>query len=249
MKALIIDDELKAREILLLLIKHHIPQIKSCQLAAGASEASEILKNYRPDLVFLDIKMPVIDGFEWLQSLQKRDFAVIFTTAFDQYAIKAIRYAAFDYLLKPIDIEELKVAVARLLLSNEPVDGNFDALFYNISQTNQSQLKLNIRTNDGTHYLFIKNLIRCEADGNYTTFFMTDQKSVIASHSLSTYAELLEDNGFVRCHKSHLVNMLYITGLSDMQLRLKNNEQVDVSRRRKKYVQQLLNRHNILHKD
>ncbi len=232
MIALIVDDEFKAREILELMIKLHIPEFKKIRLASSGPEASQVLQQCDPDVVFLDVKMPVMNGFEWLASLPKRPFDVVFTTAYDQYAIQAIRYSAFDYLLKPVDPEDLRTTMNRYLKSTKTHAGGYDNLLYNIGQNDPSTFRLTISTTQGTHYLDSSEIIRCEADGNYTHFYLTNEKHIIASRPLGHYGSLLPDNIFIRCHKSSLVNRNYIKTIYDKQISLADGSIVEVSRRR-----------------
>ena len=232
MKALVVDDESKAREILGLLIKAHVPEIPEVRLAASGNEATGLLKEFVPDLVFLDIRMPAMNGFEWLGSLSERPFDVIFTTAYDQYAIQAIRYSAFDYLLKPIDPEDLRNSIKRYLLQPDGNKRNYDNLLYNVSQTDPRQFRLTIATNEGTYYLNPEDIMRCEADGNYTHFYLQTGKHIMASRPLGYFGSLLPESLFIRCHKSHLVNSRWIEVITEKKIQLKDGTDVDVSRRR-----------------
>lgn len=240
MKALIVDDEAKAREVLGLLIRYHVPEITEVVEAHGGTEATSVLSGYRPDLVFLDIKMPVLDGFEWLRSLDQRDFDVIFTTAYDQYAIKAIRFAAFDYLLKPVDTEDLRHTIDRYLETCHQTKRAYDNLFYNTTQPDPQDFRLTIATTEQTHYLDPTLIVRCEADGNYTHFYLADGKHILASRSLGLYGDLLSELGFIRCHKSHLVNRRYVESILDKLLQLSNGHYVEVSRRRMPLVREAM---------
>lgn len=240
MKALVIDDEAKAREVLGLLIRYHIPEITEIVQADGGAAATEVLTAYSPDLVFLDIKMPGQDGFDWLKSLNKRDFDVIFTTAYDQYAIKAIRFAAFDYLLKPVDAEDLRSTIDRYLISQNSAKLTFDNLFYNTTQHDPRDFRLTIATTEQTSYLDPVEIVRCEADGNYTHFYLADGKHIMASRSLGLYHDLLGDLGFIRCHKSHLVNKRFVESISEKILMLSNGHRVEVSRRRMPLVREAM---------
>ncbi|MBK8969789.1 MAG: LytTR family DNA-binding domain-containing protein [Saprospiraceae bacterium] len=240
LKALIIDDEKKAREVLQLQLEYHIPEITHIRKAAGADEASDLLAHYRPDIVFLDIKMPQKDGFAWLKSLDTYDFQVVFTTAYDQYAIQAIRFSAFDYLLKPVDAEELRNTMDRLLHSTESRQRTFDHLFFNTAQTDPKKYRLTIATTEGTHFLDPADIVRCAADGNYTHFFLHDGKRVVASRPLGHFIELLEGCAFIRCHKSHLVNAGFIAQYSEAGLTLTDGTVVEVSRRRRSDVKKNL---------
>lgn len=240
MKALIVDDEVKAGEVLDLMLNIHIPEIKEIRIASSGHEATELLADCTPDLVFLDIKMPGMSGFEWLASLDARPFDVIFATAYDQYAIQAIRYSAFDYLLKPIDAEDLRNALDRYF--SRPGDGNrlFDDLLYNVSQSDPRNFRLAIATTQGTHYLDPKEIVRCEADGSYTHFYMQSKKHVLASRPLGHFGSLLPESQFIRCHKSHLINRQYVDSVTDNHVHLTDGTRVDVSRRRIAAVKAIL---------
>jgi two-component system LytT family response regulator len=240
MKVLIVDDEVKAGEVLKLMLNVHVADIHEVKIASSGNEATSILVDYDPALVFLDIKMPGMSGFDWLASLDSRPFEVIFTTAYNQYAIQAIRYSAFDYLLKPIDAEDLHNAMTRFRTQPPDLNRSVDDLLYNVSQTDPGSFKLAIATTQGIHYLRPKNIIRCEADGNYTHFYMQSGKHVLASRPLGHYSSLLPKSDFIRCHKSHLVNRYFVESIADSKIYLSNGEHVEVSRRRLVTVKTLL---------
>lgn len=241
MKALIIDDEQKAREILELLVQGFVPSITETRVASGGAQALEILKEYLPDIVFLDIKMPGMNGFEWLQQVKNRDFEVIFTTAYDQYAIQAIRFSAFDYLLKPIDPDDLVKCIDRL---NSEVETDrkkkFVNLIHNLQQPGTNTFRLTIATTEGTHFLDPKDIIRCQADGNYTHFYLQKNNRIISSKSLGHYDALLKSHGFIRCHKSHLINRTFVEKLDDQHAFLSDGSSVLVSRRKRPEVRETL---------
>lgn len=232
MKALIVDDEYKAREILELVIKAHAPEITELKLAASGKEATAILADYEPDIVFLDIKMPGMSGIEWLGTLTDRSFDVIFATAYDQYAIQAIRFSAFDYLLKPIDPEDLRSAILRYLSEKGSRRSSYDNLLFNAAQKDPGNYRLAISTTETTYYLEPKDIIRCEADGNYTHFHMGSGKHIIASRPIGHYSGLLPDTQFIRCHKSHLVNRQLIASIAHNKMQLLDGTIVGISRRR-----------------
>jgi two-component system LytT family response regulator len=240
MKALIIDDEEKAREMLQFLVGTYVPEISEIAMAASAGIADEILFSFRPDLVFLDIKMPGRDGFDWLRAQTDHSFSVIFTTAYDQYAIKAIRFAAFDYLLKPIDALDLRETVDRYLQKERLGRDHFENLFYNRAQKDPHEYRLTIATNEGTHYLDPKEIVRCEADGNYTYFQLQGGRRIIASRPIGFFAELLSEQGFLRCHKSHLINVKFVTKYSETGLTMADQSYVELSRRRRKIIKENL---------
>lgn len=240
MKALIVDDEHKASEILDLLIKVHIPEINQTRIAANGPEATGVLKEFTPNIVFLDIRMPGQNGFEWLASLSQRPFDVIFTTAYDQYAIQAIRYSAFDYLVKPVDPEDLRNAMDRFKGQPEGHHDRYENLLFNITQQDTSNFRLTVATTEGTYYIDHVDIIRCEADGNYTHFYLKNARHIMTSRSLGHYSSILPEVRFIRCHKSHLVNLDHIESISDKKILLKDGTNVEVSRRRMASVKSAL---------
>ncbi len=243
-KAIIIDDDAFIRKSLQDMLEHAFPELL---LVANCSEAFtglEAIKRYQPDLVFLDIEMPGLSGFEMLNKIHPISFEIIFITSFDHYAIKAIRYSALDYLLKPINPDELKTAIDRfkekrsLEFNREPVLQNFIS---NLHAKTPDEYKLAISTTEGTLFLPIRDIIRLEADGSYTTFHLTERKKLVASKTLKDFAELLDERRFIRIHKSHVVNRSYVKSiLNTHQLLLEDNTTVDVSRRKWDEVKTLL---------
>lgn len=236
-KALIIDDEVRATDALRLMIEKFVPQIERVEVCNDARNAATIIHNLKPDLVFLDIRMPHLSGFDVLNKLPSRNFRIIFTTAYDEYAIQAIRFSAFDYLLKPIDAEDLINCVKRFFAVNEV---SFqEELLGNVMLNLQSpgQFRLALPTREGIHYIFPNELARCEALGNYTRFFTTDGKQLLISKTLADYDEILSPYGFIRTHKSHLVNIHFISYVDhEGYVVLKDSTRVEIARRRKEQV-------------
>jgi two-component system, LytTR family, response regulator len=240
LKVLLVDDEERAIDSLQLMIEKFIPEIGQITCCTDARKCAQIIHKIQPDLLFLDIRMPYISGFEVLNSIPSKCFKVIFTTAYDEYAIKAIRFSAFDYLLKPIDIEELINAVRRFTLINSDW-GQQQELFKNMSHNMQvktfDHFRLALPSKEGVHFLMPHEIIRCEASGNYTIFYITGGKKKITSKTLGEYEELLAPAHFIRTHKSHLVNRDFISYIDhDGFIVLKNSTRVEVSRRRKAEV-------------
>jgi two-component system, LytTR family, response regulator len=235
-KTLIIDDEESTVNVLKLLLQKNVPEIQEVFSAVGAAAGEKLLNELKPRLVFLDIEMPLMNGFELLEKFPQHDFDVIFVTAYDHYAIKAIKYSALDYLLKPVDTEELKNAVQRFFekqnnkQSTKPL---YDNLLYNLSTKKQEDYRLAIATNEGTFFFQPDEIIRCEAVGNYTKFFLSNKNSFLSSRTLKEYDELLTDKEFLRVHRTHLVNRKYINSFSgDRELKLTDGSFVEVSRRK-----------------
>ena len=240
LKVLLIDDEERATDALRLMIEKTVPEIQQVMVCNDSRKAADMIHNYQPGLVFLDIQMPHLNGFEVLEKMPNKNFKIIFTTAYNEYAIQAIRFSAFDYLLKPIDIEELQSAVHRFLESNEDYKQQYELLkniMHNIQAPSPDEFRLALPTKEGVHFLQPAEIIRCEAVGNYTKFFVTGNKTYIISKTLGEYDALLTPHNFIRTHKSHLVNKKFISFIDhDGFAILKDNSKVEVSRRRKEEV-------------
>lgn len=239
-KALIIDDEPRASGILQIMIERFVPDIERTWVCNDAREAAPMIHELEPDLVFLDIRMPHLNGFDVLEQIRFRRFKVIFTTAFSEYALQAIRFSAFDYLLKPVDPRELIAAAQRYQTSLDELVFQPEQLrnvLNNLKAESPAQFRLAIPTKEGVHFFQPAEIIRLEALGSYTQIHQTGGKRFMASKGLGEYAELLEEYGFIRTHKSHMVNRLFISFLDhDGFLVLRDNSRIEVSRRRKEDV-------------
>lgn len=234
---IIIDDEAKGRMALREKLSAYCPQIKILAEASNGQEALAMIHQYQPQLIFLDIEMPRMDGFEMLNELTEKNFHIIFTTAYDQYAIKAIKYAAFDYLLKPIDIEELKIAISKIdLQQKNQTKKQVELLYQNMQPAKNKLQKLAIPTLEGLLFYDINDIIHLEANSNYTDIFLVNKVKVTASKTLKEFEELLPEDIFFRTHHSHLINLRYIKRYikgDGGQIELQNGTYVDVSRRKK----------------
>ena len=235
-KALIVDDEEKACSILKTLLERYSPEITDVEIVNNAMDAFFKIKEWKPDLVFLDIQMPFMNGFDLLNKLEEISFDVVFTTAFNQYAIQAIRFSALDYLLKPIDVTELTNAVNRFVQRKKSFSNTslqYQNLVNNLAARNNEEFTLAINGSQGMQFLKISEIIRLEGDRNYTLFILNGDRKHLASKTLKEYEELLVDKGFVRIHKSHLVNRSFVESLTpDGMILMKDKSQVEVSRRR-----------------
>ncbi len=234
---IIIDDEAKGRVALREKILAYCPQIEILAEAANGQEALLLIQHHKPQLVFLDIEMPRMNGFEMLNELPEKNFHIIFTTAYDQYAIKAIKYAAFDYLLKPIDIEELKTAVEKIdIKQTVQTKHQADLLQQNIQHPKKQFNKLAIPALEGLFFYDINDIIHLEANSNYTNIYFNNNQKIIASKTLKEFEELLPLAVFFRTHHSHIINLnfikRYIKG-DGGQIELQNGTYVEVSRRKK----------------
>ena len=244
-RALIIDDEESAVNVVRFLLQKYVTEIDEVSTAIGADEGLKVLQQYKPQLVFLDVEMPLMNGFQLLEKFPDHPFEVIFITAYDHYAIKAIRYSALDYLLKPIDTEELKMAVQRFMSkqsSHQPQKKLYENLAYNLNlPAASSNYRLAVSTTDGTFFYHGHEIVRCEAVGNYTRFILKDKKPLLTSHTLKEYDDLLSDQNFLRVHRAHLVNASYISSFSrDHEIRMQDGSVVPVSRRKWDSVKQKL---------
>jgi len=210
MKVLIIDDEKRTRDMIAKMIDSFGFDIECFPIGENVQSGIQAIKDIQPDLVLLDIQMPDGTGFDLLNSLEDRNFEVIFVTAFEEYALKAIKFSALDYVLKPIDNDELRIAISKAI---ETIDKRVDSkqvetLNYNIN--NSTRKKLVLKTHESVHVVDLDNIIRCEADRNYTSFFLHDGKKILVSKTLKEYETLLSGNQFFRVQQSHLVNLNYV---------------------------------------
>ena len=235
--ALIVDDEAKGRLALREKLATYCPNVSVLGEAADGLEAIQGIKKLGPQLVFLDIEMPQMNGFEMLNALPEKNFHVIFTTAYDQYAIQAIRYAAFDYLLKPVDIEELQSAVSKFdeKQLNE-TRRQVELLQQNMEKPKRQWTKLAIPTLEGVVFYEIDQIVDLEANSNYTNIFLADKTKITASKTLKDFEEILPEETFFRTHHSHMINLNYVKRYikgDGGQIELKNGKYVDLARRKK----------------
>lgn len=212
MKAILIDDETSNLENLRTLLTKHCPQVHILATAHNVNDAVNTIATQLPDLVFLDIQMGKQTGFDVLKALPHRNFEVIFVTAYDQYGIQAVKFAALDYLLKPVDIDELKIAVnkASQKLAAQTQTSQLDFLLQQIKTPQPAVSKIALPMQSEIRYIALSEIIRCEADNTYTFFFLANNEKLLVSKSLKEYADLLKPNGFLRTHQSHLVNPKFV---------------------------------------
>lgn len=247
MKAILIDDEISNLENLRTLLEKHCPQVTIMATAQNVNDAVNAIEKYLPHLVFLDIQMGEQTGFDVLKLLPKRNFEVIFVTAYDQYGIQAVKFAALDYLLKPIDIDELLNAVnkAQQKLATQIQNVQLDFLLQQIKKPETTVSKIALPMQSEIRYVALSDIIRCEADNSYTFFFLANGEKILVSKSLKEYADLLTPNGFLRTHQSHLVNPKYVKSWLKEDggiLLLTTGEKIPVSKPNKETVKQTLQR-------
>jgi len=245
-KAVIIDDEKKCISLLKHLIENHCADISVVAEAENAAQGIQAIQTHKPDLVFLDIEMPDKTGFELLNSVPDPKFDIIFTTAYNHYAIKAIRFSALDYLLKPVDLDELKSAVARAYKKHNKKDHkeSVETLMHNVRSPQHNFSRISLSTQDGLVILHVDEIVYCEASGTYTLFFLKNKEKIIVSKTLKEYEELLKDHHFLRVHNSFLINLnevkKYIKGDGGSVI-MSNGNEVFVSKRRKEEFLTALN--------
>jgi two-component system LytT family response regulator len=243
--AIIIEDEKKSAETLRGLLNRYCPNVDIVDEAHGYREGIEKIRIHQPEVVFLDIQMPDGSGFKVIEELKDMDFDVIFTTAFDQFAIKAIKYSALDYLLKPIDPEELTEAVKKVdkKRSEQRKGKNIEAFLENIKTPGEDPHKIVLSTSEKIHVIDINDIIRCESDNYYTHFFFTNGSKILVSKTLKENEQLLSDHNFIRPHKSHLINVRYIKSFIRQDggyIVMSDGSKVPVSRRKKERIMEIL---------
>lgn len=233
-KAVIVDDEERSRQTLSGLLHRYCPEVHVIGEAASVAEAKQLLSTHVPDVVFLDISLPDGTGCDLLEQFPDRSFDVIFTTAHDEYSLKAFHYAALHYLLKPISYVQLREAVARM---KPPVAGAQDERYRVMHEQMREERKSIVLTSlEGFSIAQIDEIVRCEADSNYTRIIFSKEKTFVASRNLSHFEELLSDAGFVRVHNKHLVNVKHVRRYHRGRggyVEMSDGSQVEVSVRKK----------------
>ena len=206
-KAIIVDDDALSRELIAKTTTDYCPNVTVAATAKNVQEGVSAINEHDPDLVLLDIKMPDGSGFDLIKHFDKPDFKVIFVTGYMEYAIKGYKFGAIDYILKPFDEEDLAHAVNKahdVIRFEEKL--RFKALAESFSANGKSG-RLVLKTSDQVHLVAMEQVVRIEADGNYSTFHLADGRLVIVSRSIKDYEEMLIDKGFHRIHKSHIINI------------------------------------------
>ena len=245
MKALIVDDELSNQENLQQLLKTYADDVHVCAVAGTVEEAEAAIKQHRPQLVFLDIQLYDQSGFDLLKQLDEINFEIIFVTAYDQYGIQAIKFAALDYLLKPIDIDELAIAVnkARKAVRHKHKNERLGHLLEYLKEENTASPRIALPLFSETRYVSIDDIVHCQADNTYTLFMLTNGEQVLVSKTLKEYADMLAGYNFLRTHQSHLVNMDYIKSWlreDGGTLLLKDNTKIPISKLNRQKVKDIL---------
>ena len=237
LKSIIVDDEPYCSESLAALLERYCPKINVAAICNNGLEALKSIQQQKPDLVFLDVEMPKMNGFELLEQLPAVNFDLIFTTSYDKYALKAIRFSAIDYLLKPIDREELLKAVQKVIQkSQKPIAQQLEILMQKISNPSVQYSKIAMPTMEGLQMIPVDSIVCCESDSNYTIVLMKSKQKLVVSRTLKDIEEMLEEHPFVRVHHSYLVNLneieKYVKGEGGY-LVMSDGTTVDVSKSKK----------------
>ena len=239
LKSIIIEDEQASRDILKGYVEKYCDDVEVCGMADSVEPGLKLIHRYQPDLVFLDIEMPFGNGFDLLDKLEDINFDIVFTTAFSNYALQAIQVSASNYLLKPINIDELVEAVEKVkenrLKENHYLSTRI--LVENVKIENQQLHKIVLPTLEGFEVITVRDIIHCEAEDNFTRFKLNDGKQKLICRNLKYYQELLSDFGFIRVHKSHLINQNYVVKFRKGKggtATMKNGDEIEISATRKK---------------
>lgn len=235
-RTVLIDDEIHCTESLDLILQKVAPQAEVVAKFNTSREALAYLQCHQADLVFLDIEMPGMSGFDLLNALSPVTFDVVFVTAYDQYAIRAFSYSAVNYLLKPVDDEELKETILRWDRSRKLSTLQLTMVQEFMSNRISLKTKVALPTSDGLEFLEISKIVRCESESNYTRIYCADQSRYLICRTLKEVEKVLSENGFVRIHHSHLINPQYMKRFSRQDggyIQLENGEIITVSRTKK----------------
>jgi two-component system, LytTR family, response regulator len=239
LKAILIDDEPYCCEALATLLED-CRDVEIAAICHNAADALDAINKYSPDIVFLDVEMPKMNGFEMLEQLPSVNFEIIFTTSYDQYALKAIRFSAIDYLLKPVDSEELQKAIQKVLLrSQKPIAQQLEILMQKIHHPSTPINKIAMPTMEGLQMIPVDSIISCESDSNYTILLLKGNKKIIVSRTLKEIEELLEEHSFTRVHRCYLANLneveKYVKGEGGY-LVMSDGTTIDVARNKKEVL-------------
>lgn len=243
MKCIIVDDEQNSRETLRYLLQAVAPEVIILAEAKNTEQAKNFIEKLQPDLVFLDINMPGQTGIEFLESLEQPAFHVIFITAYNEYAVKAFRLNAIDFLLKPVDPDELEHAIKKVQANKQPLLSEQLSGIKGNLQTHKNIERLALPTAEGIHFIPLTDIIWMESMGAYTKFHVVNQKPVVVSKVLKEYEELLQGFPFSRVHQSSLINLnhikKYVRG-DGGQVWMSDGNEIEVSRRKKEELMQVL---------
>lgn len=240
-RAIIVDDEAEARGVLRELLRRKAPDVEVLAEANSVAGALPLIAEHAPELVFLDVQMPGGDGFELLKRLGKWDFDVVFITASQHHAIQAIRFSALDYLMKPVVGDELRAAIDRHIAKHGLSVSPQENLLHNIAQPDERTMKLTLTSGDRSYFVDPAEVVWCEADVNYTNLHLQDDRRFVSARTLKDYEDMLSPLGFLRTHRSYLVNRAHVDHLDRSGfVVLRNGKRVEVVSRRREDVARAL---------
>ncbi len=241
--AVIVDDEVKGIEFLQYTLEKQCPEVQVVKTFTAPLEALEEIPALKPDILFVDVEMPRMNGFELVEKLSKLKIQIVFTTAYNEFALKAFRVSALDYLLKPIDSDELKEAVQKVLDSRENPESGIQELLQ-FMKAQQGLKKIHISTEKGVYFLEPEEIIYCTSDGSYCELFLTDGSKLVSSKSIGEFEKLLSEKGFFRIHHSSLINVHHLKKFSKVDggfVEMVNGAELAVSRRKKDEFMEFIN--------
>lgn len=249
-KAIIIDDDSNLRQGLHCLLKQLEPEILVVAQAEEVNQGVRMLNEHQPDVVFLDIQLIDGTGFDILEQYQnkygKPSFQVVFITAYEQFALKAFRFSALDYLLKPVDVDDLQKVIEKIKQNkNKSTDySSIEVLLEHLSKKNDFSKRIAIPTSEGVHLFEIKNIVRLESSSNYTTFYLENKETLLASKTMKEYEDLLTQYGFERIHQSHLINIKYLKAFlkKESYVIMTDGKQLPVAIRKKDRLNEMINK-------
>jgi two-component system LytT family response regulator len=236
---IIIDDEQHAADRLSrLLTAYHKDEVEIAGIFSSVEEGLSGIRSLKPGLVFLDVQLRDKTGFDLLQALPHIDFPVVFTTAFEEYAVRAFRFSAVDYLLKPVDADDLSQALAKVKKNRQKdeIDKKLETLFHNMQHIQGASKKITVPTANGLTVLAVGDILRCQANANYTVIYLKDNQKMVVARTLKEFEELLGDYNFFRVHHSHLINLAFVKRYSKGkggQVYMSDHACIEVSTRRK----------------
>ncbi|MFK7953471.1 MAG: LytR/AlgR family response regulator transcription factor [Ekhidna sp.] len=243
MKVALIDDESPMRDNMKALLHKHVPEAQVIGEAEGVVEGLELLSSINPEVLFLDVEMKDGTGFDLISRYGKPDFQVVFVTGHDKYAIKAFKYSAIDYLLKPVDPLELKSAVEKVVRTTAIEQEQLITNFLDNNNKEAQDRNIVLKDADSVYLIAIKEIIRCQSDNNYTIFFLEDGRKLMVSRTLKEYERLFDDQPFFRTHQSHLINLSFFSKYEKREggvVSMKDGSKIPVATRKKDVLLEIL---------
>lgn len=246
-RAIIVEDEPHSAETIKEILSSHFNDLEIVSQTTNVKDSVEAINKHKPDLLFLDIDLPDGNSFDILQQIDYKNYKIIFITAHQEYAIKAIKFSAFDFILKPFDPMELISTVNDVLKEkmNEDYELKFQAFFTNFNNSLQGIKKIVLKTVEKIHIVDVKDIIRCQSDNTYTNFFINNGRKIIVSKNIKKYEEMLTDYGFMRVHQSHLINLNYISYFDKSEggaIVMSDNSNIPISSQKKQKLFEYLDK-------